>query len=139
MENNGKGIVCLLWTHQSSFVRLGGGSGRRVLRHAQIFPRHSPAIYFRWRLRFLAFVVGRSASSTLQVYPYISKLQNRIYTYETYQTCRPLLPSLPSTRPPRFAPFSRKVRPGTITDRLVILQKELESFLEQEYVSFNIR
>lgn len=130
--------VCYGLTSLPSFVSAAAAGGE-VLRHAQIFPRHPSAIYFRWKLRFLAFAVGRSASSTLQVYLYISKLQNHIYTYETYQTCPSLLPFLPSTRPPRFAPFSRKVRRGTITDRLVILQKELESFLEQEYVSFNIR
>lgn len=34
------------------------------------------------KLRFLAFAVGRSASSTLQVYLFLSKLQNYVHTYE---------------------------------------------------------
>lgn len=130
-------------------VQFGGGSGGFVM--PQICPRHLSAISdgddeeaaaAEEEDRFLAGLRCWSFGFLLRLCKYIS-------TYSHFKTtststkpshkCQPLLPSLPLMRPPRFAPSFRKVKPATITDRLVILQKELESFLEQEYVSFNCR
>lgn len=102
---------------------------------------------FRWRRRrhYYRFLDGLRCWSfgfLLRLCKYISTsshFKTTSTSTKPSQKCQPLLPSLPLTRLPRFAPSFRKVKRGTIADRLVILQKELESFLEQEYVSFNCR
>lgn len=118
---------------QSPSRRRGGGSSCANISTSFL-------CHFRWRS--WDFLPSLLVVRLLQLCKYIYSFPNFKTTStptKTSQTCPPLLPSLPSTRPPRFAHFLRKLRSGTITDRLVILQKELESFLEQEYVFFSIR